>query len=313
MNLPSDPSRSAPPEEPPSSTPLLSDVIRKSTDAEIQARFKVEATARMQNFPQILERYCVAGILDADGSIGVFEADQTYGFLSKANKDQCKDVLLVLHSSGGSVESAYQIAKLCKAFSGKQFVVAVPRLAKSAATLISIGADSLHMGIMSQLGPIDPQLGGLPALGVVQALRRLASLAHEFPRSAEMFAAYLQRVLTVEQIGYCERIPESAAQYAERLLASKSSLPASPTEIARDLVYEYKDHGFVIDLAEARTRLGGSWIFTDTPELAFAEALYDLYDFTNLFLSVYRQKRLVVSGNPKTPWIFDGPRARGPN
>ena len=110
---------------------------------------------------------------------------------------------------GGVIEPAYQISKLCKAFAREKFVVVIPRQAKSAATLIAIGADEIHMSILGQLGPIDPQLGGLPALGVAQALERIANLSERFPGSAEMFAKYLQQALTVEQIGYCDRIPRN--------------------------------------------------------------------------------------------------------
>ena len=306
----SDTAATSPTEPAPAPAPAFLDVIRHSPEGDVRARITSETVARLALAPEITAKYCVVSILDADGSIGVFEADQTYAFLRKENASREKDVLLVLHSPGGSIEPAYQIAKLCKAFSRERFVVAVPRFAKSAATLISVGADAIHMGVMSHLGPIDPQLGGLPALGVVQALRTLASLAHEFPRSSEMFAAYLQRVLTVEQIGYCERISESAAQYAERLLATKASLPAAPAAIARELVYEYKDHGFVIDIAEARTHLGDHWIVSDTPELALAEGLYSLFEFANLFLSVYRQKRFVLAGDPTVPWLFERPVPR---
>jgi ClpP class serine protease len=159
---------------------------------------------------------------------------------------------------GGSIEPAYQISKLCKIFAKSKFVVAVPRQAKSAATLIAIGADEIHMGVLGQLGPIDPQLGGLPALAVTQALQRIAALSEQSPSSADMFAKYLRQALTVEQIGYCERIAESAEQYAERLLANKSSIKANASKIAKDMVHTYKDHGFVIDIDEAREHLGDS-------------------------------------------------------
>jgi hypothetical protein len=114
------------------------------------------------------------------------------------------------------------------------------RLAKESneilATLIALGADEIHMSQLGQLGPIDPQLGGLPALGVAQALERIATLSQKFPGSAEMFAKYLQLALTVEQIGYCERIAQSAQQYAQRLLAAKNrsvtERPTSPESLS---------------------------------------------------------------------------------
>ena len=98
--------------------------------------------------------------------------------------------MLLLLSRGGSIEPAYQISKLCKSFASSRFIAVVPRHAKSAATLIALGADQIHMGPLGQLGPIDPQIDGLPALGVSQALKTLASVAQEFPGSAEMFSIH---------------------------------------------------------------------------------------------------------------------------
>ena len=61
-------------------------------------------------------------------------------------------------------------------------------------------------------------------------------------------------------------------------------------------MYEYKHHGFVIDTSEAQAHLGNDWVKTGTQELAFAEAVYDLFNRVNLFLSVYRNKRLLCVG-----------------
>jgi len=114
------------------------------------------------------------------------------------------------------------MSKLCKQFANKKLVVAVPRMAKSAATLMCLGADEIHMGPLGELGPIDTQLGGLPALGVRDALRTIASLSQDFPGSSSMWAQYLQRAVSVQQIGYYDRITQSTQQYAERLLANKA-------------------------------------------------------------------------------------------
>ena len=78
----------------------------------------------------------------------------------------------------------------------------------------------------------------------------------------------MARKLTVEQIGYCERVSESAVQYAQRLLAKKPSLRARAEKIAKQLVYEYKDHGFVIDVEEARALLEEPLVVTDFAEAA---------------------------------------------
>jgi len=280
--------------------------VSEATPTAIRIRFSEEAKDLIKRHEDTLASYVPVALMDPYRSISDFDTDRLFTALSHLNVSRQKDVLLVVLSTGGAIEPAYQISKLCKQYSKNRFVALVPRQAKSAATLIALGADEIHMGALGQLGPIDPQLGGLPALGVVQALKTIASLAEEYPASGEMFARYLRLALTVEQIGYCERIGESAVQYAERLLSTKPSLVNRASEIARELVYEYKDHSFVIDPEEAQQHLGPDWVKTDTKELEFAEDLYRLFEEVDLDLRIMKRKRLLVLGNPATDaMIFD--------
>jgi hypothetical protein len=64
---------------------------------------------------------------------------------------------MVLNSHGGVGLAAERIVNVCRAYSSKDFWVAVPKMAKSAATLICMGASKILMGPASELGPIDPQ------------------------------------------------------------------------------------------------------------------------------------------------------------
>jgi hypothetical protein len=278
--------------------------IDTRSDADIIKRFTEETQQILSKYSS-LSQYCVVALIDPEGSIGTWQLDKIFAQLKKDNAAKEKDVLFMLLSTGGSIEPAYQISKLCKTYSKSKFVVSIPRQAKSAATLLAIGADEIHMGLLGQLGPIDPQLGGLPALGVIQALETIASLSQRFPGSSQMFALYLKQALTVEQIGYCERISVSAAQYAERLLSSKTNLPEKPATIAQLLVKEYKHHGFVIDLEEARQHLGHDWVISESAEVSATEEIYSLFKLVNLFLEVYKNKRLFVIGGLEDIMIWD--------
>ena len=90
---------------------------------------------------------------DAVDNITSFHSDTLY---AAANTTDSKPILLHIHSYGGRIEPAYLISKTLKRISADKFVAVVPRRAKSAATLIALGADEIHMGMMSELGPIDP-------------------------------------------------------------------------------------------------------------------------------------------------------------
>src|SRR5258708_10238968 len=268
--------------------------LTTASQQDIKVRFAKEESEILTAYG--MEQECCIAMLEPVDSIDSFDLDQIFSALVHLNPAHDKNVVLFILSRGGEGEPAYQISKTCKSFASQKFIAVVPRHAKSAATLIAIGADEIHMGPLGQLGPIDPQIGGLPALGVSQALKTIASVAELYPKSAEMFARYLRMALTVAQIGYCDRITESAVQYAERLLSTKPNLVAKAPSIAKQLVHEYKDHNFVIDIAEAQEHLGADWIKTGTPELQAAELIYSLFETVNLWLGMMQSKRIVLSG-----------------
>jgi hypothetical protein len=293
----------------PTSAPAFvpwNEFLQSASSQDVKNRFAKEVGEILNQHG--LGGVCCLALIEPVDSIDTYDLDKIYAALMNNNPAHAKDVVLFLLSTGGAGEPAYQISKICKFFSNSSFKVIVPRIAKSAATLIAIGADEIHMSLLGQLGPIDPQIDGLPALGVSSALRTIASVAEQYPRSAEMFSRYLRSALTVEQIGYCDRISESAVQYAERLLSTKPNLAPRALTIAKELVHEYKDHGFVIDLDEAQKHLGSDWVKTGTVEIKAAEAIYSLFESVNLWYGISRSKRMLVTGlaaSPESVLIFN--------
>jgi len=81
--------------------------------------------------------------------------------------DQPIDV--ILHTPGGLVLAAEQIATALAAHKGK-VTVFVPHYAMSGGTLIALAADEIVMDPNAVLGPVDPQLGQLPAASIVKIL-----------------------------------------------------------------------------------------------------------------------------------------------
>lgn len=231
---------------------------------------------------ELSTRYNVLILYDSV-AIGRSDADGIYRAITEGTDE--KPILLVMTSPGGDVAAAYLIAKLCREYTRESFQVVVPRQAKSAATLIACGADCIHMGSLSELGPIDPQFGQIPALALKNSVEHLATLAEEYPQASEMFASYLAKSLRVEALGFYERVAESAVQYAIRLLDKRAERGSKPSsQIANTLVYEYKDHGFVIDSIEAAEIFGEEVIATDTPEYRLGNTIYNALTFVEWFV-----------------------------
>lgn len=114
-----------------------------------------------------------------DGRWGSLDDDVVTGFMSSLNAlPKNQRVALLLDSPGGQAKAAYQIAMLLRRHCSG-FTVIIPRWAKSAATLLSLGADAIRMAPLAELGPLDVQLYDpereehMSALDEVQALERL--------------------------------------------------------------------------------------------------------------------------------------------
>ena len=231
------------------------------------------------------------------------DADKIYN--SVTDFDKKKPILMILYSSGGVPGSAYLIGKLCREYSNGTFNVAVPRKAKSAATLLCCAANEVHMGSLSELGPIDPQINGLPALGLKNSIEHISELVAQNPKSSEMFAKYLQLSIEPIQIGYYERVAESAMQYAENLLVTHAeNLPKKPNEIANELVYKYKDHGFVIDKSEAIKILGSNIVKTNTEEYELSNEVYQFLDTLSRFSDFVNHNFYFIGGVESEPTIY---------
>lgn len=87
-----------------------------------------------------------------------------------------EQINLLLHSPGGDGAIVEKMVQMCRAHltgTNASFRVVVPNIAKSAATVMALGADKIVMGYCSELGPIDPQVQ-ISVSGVVQWISALA-------------------------------------------------------------------------------------------------------------------------------------------
>ena len=78
---------------------------------------------------------------------------------------------LVLHTPGGLVLAATQIARAVSKHTGK-VTVFVPHYAMSGGTLIALAADEIVMCDHAVLGPVDPQLGEYPAASILKVVHQ---------------------------------------------------------------------------------------------------------------------------------------------
>lgn len=87
----------------------------------------------------------------------ISEEDVLPLFQCLRQQEQVDRLDLVLNLAGGSISTAHWICRLLHTY-GKHFSVLVPSKARSAATLLCLGAHEIVMGPFAQLGPIDPHI-----------------------------------------------------------------------------------------------------------------------------------------------------------
>lgn len=215
---------------------------------------------------------------------------------TKASLPEKKPINLIVDSPGGMAGIAYELAMLFRSRCGG-FNIYIPEYAKSAATLLALGASNIWLARHAEIGPLDVQVfdpereNVQSALDEVQSLERLNAFALQAvdagmiflaSRSGKSFESLLPRVLhfvsemlrpmfeKLDTVHYTQmsRLLKIGEEYAIRLLEPRYGKDKGE-QIARQLVNGYPEHGFFIDSSEAN-RIG---LKTLTPDDDLTRAL----------------------------------------
>lgn len=164
-----------------------------------------------------------------------------------ANCGSVENLDLMIHSPGGSGVTAEKIVEMCRQHTTKEFRVIVPNMAKSAATIIALGADKIVMGYCSELGPIDAQkfinVGGitqqLSAQSFISARENLLKELAKAKEEKKEFIGYLQQLSssTVEPafIEECKRELNFAVDLVKKWLPQYMLKVKNPSWNSRKL------------------------------------------------------------------------------
>lgn len=147
--------------------------------------------------------------------------------------DPAVPIDLVLHTPGGLVLAAEQIAEALKRHPAK-VTVFVPHYAMSGGTLIALAADEIVMAENAVLGPVDPQLGQLPAASIVRVLelKPIAEIDDQTIIQADIAAKALRQVERTVR-GLLEgRMSDEAAEALAKALTSGQWTHDYPISVA---------------------------------------------------------------------------------
>lgn len=297
---------------------MTNDIANQSENTATRSISPVEYTASIYSSERMLPAEFVKGVkeieAELDMPVWLFVQNGAHQFgginsnVYKSYFDQRnllpkgRQIALLIDSPGGDPASAYKLARLLIKQCGG-FVALIPNYAKSAATLLALGASKIILGNYAELGPLDMQVADnegentQSALNHVQTLERLGAYSKRtldetvlmllmrtqkkinsiLPFAIDFTTSLVKPLMeNIDVVKYTEmsRLLKIGEEYAVRLLKPKYGEGKSE-EIAQALVSKYPEHGFVIDSIEAKD-IG---LITEPPEGKIAEAYTKILPF----------------------------------
>ncbi len=165
----------------------------------------------------------------------------------------------IIHTPGGLALAATQIANALAKHKAPVRVI-VPHYAMSGGTLIALAADEIIMDPNAVLGPVDPQIGQMPAASILKVLE------HKEPKDID------DQTLILADVS--KKAIEQMKTYLTNLLTSKGMEKEKAERIAEELAVGKFTHDYPLTTEYLKDL--GLPVKTEVPEEVYA--LMELYE-----------------------------------
>ena len=168
----------------------------KNGDAGSIDRVRRKYLTQLQQYTQRNVIAYYSGWLQKSGLEGLeINDDDKNGLMMAIHGLDCsKGLDLILHTPGGDIAATESIVDyLHRKFPQQNIRAVVPQLAMSAGTMIACAAKTVVMGKHSSLGPIDPQLRGIPAYGVIHEFKEAHKKIKKDPSALSVWQFILNK------------------------------------------------------------------------------------------------------------------------
>jgi len=166
------------------------------------------------------------------------------GFIDLADSvaAETHKVDVILHSPGGSPEATERIVSILRPrFEYISFLI--PHSAYSAATMLAFSGDEIILQSNACLGPIDPQINGIPARALKRGFENAKrALKDEGPESLPAYVPLLEKH-TLEELEICEDYDVLSKELATEWLSTYMyKCDASKKGIIEEAVKFFSDY-----------------------------------------------------------------------
>jgi len=169
--------------------------------------------------------------------------DDKNGFMAIIHGlDRKKGLDLILHTPGGDLTATESIVDYLHKMFGNDIRAIIPQIAMSAGTMIACSCKRIIMGKQSNIGPIDPQFGGIPAHGVIAEFQKAIEETKRDPDTIPIWREIVSKYHPTF-LGECEKAIELSTQIVSNWLSSNMFLGAeNSSTIVSQIVDSLNNH-----------------------------------------------------------------------
>lgn len=155
------------------------------------------------------------------------------------NLDRKLGLDLILHTPGGDLAATESIVDyLHKMFDGNIRAI-IPQLAMSAGTMIALSCTEIIMGKQSNLGPIDPQMGGVACQAVLDEFEQAVADVKANPAAAPLWQTIISKYHPTF-LGACK----NSIEWSEKLVGEwlSKNMCKGDSRLEKKVLKEFGDH-----------------------------------------------------------------------
>ena len=162
------------------------------------------------------------------------------GFMLTIHKlDKSKGLDLILHTPGGDLAATESIVDYLYSMFGKDIRVIVPQISMSAGTMIALSSYEIILGKHSNLGPIDPQMGGLACQAILKEFERAKEEVKLNPSSAAIWQVIISKYHPT-LLGACQQANDWSETMVTKWLTD--NMCAEHPERVTEIIKTFTDH-----------------------------------------------------------------------
>ena len=153
--------------------------------------------------------------------------------------DRKKGLDLILHTPGGDLAATESIVDYLFSMFGNNIRAIIPQISMSAGTMIALSCKEIMMGKQSNLGPIDPQIGGVACQAVLDEFEQAKKDLRVNPSSAALWQIIVSKYHPTF-LGMCQ----NAIEWSEKLAGEwiNRNMSSGNSTKAKNILKEFGDH-----------------------------------------------------------------------